>query len=83
MAQDYSDWLQQKTDVGISETYYDSVLKPNAKYDPGIVSSNGFRYSYLKYRAETVSKCSIAGVGVTYTTAYVGDDTNSLTSNIK
>jgi hypothetical protein len=76
---DYSDWLQRKTTIGVSQTYYDSVIKIGSSYEPGVLSSNGFRYSYLKYRSTAIPRC----YGLRYTRAYVGDGTISLTTSIK
>ena len=72
MAQDYSDWLRKKTDVGSSQLIFDVLNEKQPSYDPGLYSSNGYRYSYLRYRASIVPSCSLPG-NSSITTAYGGD----------
>jgi len=84
MAQDYSDWLRKKTNIGISQLYFDVATNKDPKVDLGVLYSNGSRYSFLSYRGQVVSQCSsVNDMGVVYNTAYVGDKTLFLSSNIK
>ena len=84
MPQDYSEWVRQKSDIGISQVIYDLLSNKNPNLSPGFMSSNGVRYSYLRYRATTVPACSVnQGGGNIIITAYDGDGTISLSSTIK
>jgi len=77
MAQDYSDWLKQITDIGSANLVAAINSGQAAKYDPGVVYSNGTRYSLFRFKAANVPACSFAGTtGNTYISAYISDDAN-------
>ena len=77
MAQDYSDWLKQTTDIGVANLVSSVNAGDPAKFDPGLLYSNGVRYSLFRFKAANVAACSFAGTtGNTYISAYVGDDAN-------
>lgn len=64
MVQDYSDYVKVIKDVGTSRTIQD-VLSSQldgtvVNLDPGLVYSNGYRYSYLRNRVANVGRCNIA-----------------------
>jgi len=76
MAQDYSDWLSQRTDIGVGNLVASINAGEAANVDPGLLYSNGVRYSLFRFRATNVVGCSIAGpTGNTYITAYVDSAT--------
>ena len=76
MSQDYSDWLKQKTNNGISLLYSDAANVVNTKVELGVLFSNGVRYSLLSFRGANVVGCSQGSSGNTYITSYIGNDTN-------
>jgi hypothetical protein len=81
MAQDYSDWLRKKSDIGNSRLAFDVLTSPSANYEPGVFSSNNFRYSYLRYRAVTVSGCATGSPDIV--TAYAGNPSIAILSNLR
>ena len=84
MPQDYSEWVRQKSDVGLGQVVYDSLVGSNPNISPGFMSSNGVRYAFLRYRASSVPACYIKQGQNRIVTAYAGDDTTiSLSSTIK
>jgi hypothetical protein len=71
MVQDYSDYVKVISDVGTYRTVTDvlsgSQGDPGTKFDSGLLTSNGYRYSYLRNRVANVSTCNITYPnGITY-----------------
>jgi hypothetical protein len=80
MAQDYSDWLLKKSDVGTGQLLFDVLTSAPTNYKTGIFSSNNVRYSYLRYRAGTVFGYITGNPNII--TSYVGNSTLTiLTTN--
>ena len=81
MAQDYSVWLRQKTDIGNSQLMFDVLNNKSTKFSTGYISSNGYRYSILRYRATTVPACALYDDdGHPLTSAYIGNNVIGLSS---
>jgi hypothetical protein len=71
MVQDYSDYVKGISDVGTYRTVIDVLSAtqgdPGVKFDSGLLSSNGYRYSYLRNRVANVVTCNTEYPnGITY-----------------
>jgi hypothetical protein len=82
MVEDYSQWLRKKTDVGHSRLVFDVLNETEPNVDPGAFWSNGNRYAYLRYRANTVPQCSFPEGGTRVITSYAGNPVMTLTRDI-
>ena len=70
---DASRITRTKTSVGVSSTIYSLVTYPDTNVDLGVVYSNGFRYQYLDFLANTPACTEV----IPYTVVTVQEQTDA------
>jgi len=71
---DYSRFVGDKSNVGVSSNVYDIINGDFAEVDLGIVYSNGYRYRYLEFKGTEAGGCQIILPAVTVIQQEVDDN---------